>query len=342
MRYNRQDATTPAPASNSTATLAPASNSTATPLGRRGMFRTVLLVLVSTTLVALVAVPMLLMLLFSFTSHTPTAFYTLPFTFSGYGDVFTSVFGSVLLSSVGMSLWVTVVTLAVGFPFALSLASLRLRTRLVVLILLILPFWVSTILKIFAFQVILSSNGMVNSMLLGLGVIVEPLQLLYTNFAAVLGMVYVLLPFMILPVYNSIRKIPQECYSAAHDLGASSVRTLFQITIPLSRSGIFGGILMVFPPSLTMFYVSDILGGSKTLLLGGFIRNQYTVAGNWGYGSAISVVFMIVLVSVPLFIGWLGWRGASFFSGGGVSESRGSRGSRGEVGASSLSSGGAF
>ncbi len=327
MRYNRQRS---APATTS----APA---TATPLGRRGMLRTGLLVLVSCVLIVLVAVPMFLMLLLSFTSHTPTEFYTLPFTFSGYGDVFTSVFASVLLSSVWMSVSVTFVTLAVGFPFALSLSGLRPRTRLVVLVLLILPFWVSTILKIFAFQVILSSNGMVNALLLRLGVIGEPLPLLYTDFAAVLGMVYVLLPFMILPVYNSIRKIPWECYSAAHDLGASSVRTLFQITIPLSRSGVFGGILMVFPPSLTMFYVSDILGGSKTLLLGGFIRNQYTVAGNWGYGSAISVVFMIVLVLVPLFVGWLGWRSSSFFSGGGVSEGRGSRG---DVGASSLGNGG--
>jgi spermidine/putrescine transport system permease protein len=150
---------------------------------------------------------------------------------------------------------------------------------------------------------ILKGQGILNSTLMTLGIIDQPMQLLYSNLAVFIGLTYDLLPFMILPLYANIEKLDDTLLEAARDLGASRLRIFFKIILPLTMSGIMAGLLLVFLPAMTMFYVPDLLGGSKSMLLGNLIENQFLLVTNWPVGSAISIM-LIAIMSVLLLIYW--------------------------------------
>ncbi|MGD8234516.1 MAG: spermidine/putrescine ABC transporter permease PotB [Chromatiales bacterium] len=197
------------------------------------------------------------------------------------------------------SLWLsgitTLICLLVGYPFAFIIAKLPRLWRGVLLFLMIVPFWTNSLIRTYAIKLILGNKGLVNSLLLGLGIVDEPVQLLYTEFAVIFGLVYVLLPFMVLPLVSGFDKLDESLLEAARDLGAGFWQRFRLIILPLTMPGVIAGSLIVFLPAMGMFYVADLLGGAKNLLLGNIIKNQFLVVRNWPFGSAFSVALILIM-----------------------------------------------
>ena len=197
------------------------------------------------------------------------------------------------------SLWLsgitTLICLLVGYPFAFIIAKLPRLWRGVLLFLMIVPFWTNSLIRTYAIKLILGNKGLVNSLLLGLGIVDEPVQLLYTEFAVIFGLVYVLLPFMVLPLVSGFDKLDESLLEAARDLGAGFWQRFRLIILPLTMPGVIAGSLIVFLPAMGMFYVADLLGGAKNLLLGNIIKNQFLVVRNWPFGAAFSVALILIM-----------------------------------------------
>lgn len=193
----------------------------------------------------------------------------------------------------------TVICLVLAYPLAMILTNLGVNQSSFVVLIFILPMWMNSLLRIIAWQNLLEKNGVINSILQFLHL--PALEIINTPYAIVLGMVYDFLPFMILPIYNVLSKIDKDVIAAARDLGANSVQTFTRILLPLSMPGIISGITMVFVPSLTTFVISDLLGGSKILLIGNVIEQEFKQGSNWHVGSGMSLVLMIfILFSMAL------------------------------------------
>jgi len=201
--------------------------------------------------------------------------------------------------SIQVALITTVVCLILAYPVALILHNLKITNKGFIVFLFILPMWMNFMLRILAWQNILSNNGILNNILSAIGL--PTIHILYTKSAVILGMVYDFLPYMILPIYNSLSKINDDIIEAAADLGSSWINTFFKITLPLSRDGILSGVIMVFVPALSSFVVSNLLGGGKVLLIGNVIEQEFTLARNWNLGSGLSIILMLfVLASMSI------------------------------------------
>ncbi|WP_294317386.1 ABC transporter permease [Pseudobutyrivibrio sp.] len=201
--------------------------------------------------------------------------------------------------SIQVALITTVICLILAYPVALILHNLKISNKGFIVFLFILPMWMNFMLRILAWQNILSNNGILNSILTALGL--PTIHILYTKAAVILGMVYDFLPYMILPIYNSLSKINDEVIEAASDLGSNWLNTFIKITLPLSKDGIISGIIMVFVPALSSFVVSNLLGGGKVLLIGNVIEQEFTLARNWNLGSGLSIILMLfVLASMSI------------------------------------------
>ena len=187
------------------------------------------------------------------------------------------------------------ITLAICYPAALWVRSLSRRWRLFVVFLITLPFFISLVVRLFAWVLILRPTGFLNSSLIGLGLISEPLDIIFTETAVLIGMAYVLLPFMFLPVYASVEKLDRSLVEVSSDLGASSFQTFCRVTVPLTLPGIAAGSVLVFIPSLGNFIVPDLLGGAKVMMIGNLIEQQFLSARNWPFGAALSVMMMAVM-----------------------------------------------
>lgn len=202
------------------------------------------------------------------------------------------------LKALGLSLWLsflsTVICLVLAYPLAMILTSRNVSQTSFIVLLFILPMWMNSLLRTLAWQTLLEKNGVINSILSFLHL--PALNIINTPAAIVLGMVYNFLPFMVLPLYNILLKIDKDVINAARDLGANSVQTFFQILLPLSMRGIVSGVTMVFIPALTTFVISDLLGGSKILLIGNVIEQEFKQTNNWNAGSALSMILMIFIV----------------------------------------------
>ena len=191
------------------------------------------------------------------------------------------------------SLWMAVVTtalcLAISYPAAYFIAVIApARRRNLLLGLVVIPFWTSFLIRTYAWMFLLRTEGLINRALLGLGLSAQPMELLYNNFAVLIGLIYGELPFMILPLYASLEKLDRSLLEASADLGARRASTFWRVTVPMTLPGIIAGIVLVFVPSLGQFIVSDLLGGARTILAGNLIQNQFAVARNKPFGSAIA------------------------------------------------------
>lgn len=202
------------------------------------------------------------------------------------------------LKALGLSLWLslvsTVICLLLAYPLAMILTSRNVSQTSFIVLIFILPMWMNSLLRTLAWQTLLEKNGVINSILSFLHL--PALNIINTSGAIVLGMVYNFLPFMVLPLYNILLKIDRDVINAARDLGANSVQTFFRILLPLSMPGIVSGITMVFIPALTTFVISDLLGGSKILLIGNVIEQEFKQTNNWNAGSALSMILMVFIV----------------------------------------------
>ena len=193
----------------------------------------------------------------------------------------------------------TLLCLLIGYPFAYFLARSKPSIRPALLMLVMLPFWTSFLLRVAAWKGILADQGVLNNLLLWLGVIKQPMIMLYTDVSMLVGMTYVYLPFMILPLYANLVKMDLRLLEAAHDLGASSFKAFWLITVPLSKAGIVAGCMLVFIPAVGEFVIPSLLGGAENIMIGRVVWDEMFSSNNWPRASALSVV-MIVLILVPL------------------------------------------
>jgi spermidine/putrescine transport system permease protein len=191
--------------------------------------------------------------------------------------------------------------LLLAYPFSYLVARLPNQFKGVLLLLVIIPFWTSSLIRSYAIVALLKTHGILNTVLISLGIINQPLQLMYTNTATLIGLIYNLLPLMILPLYASIEKLDMRLIDAARDLGARNYQILFKVILPLTLPGILAGCILVFLPAMTIFYIPDLLGGAKTILIGNIIQNQFLAARDWPMGATVSVALTLLMAAV-LFI----------------------------------------
>ncbi|WP_417520444.1 spermidine/putrescine ABC transporter permease PotB [Marinobacter sp.] len=258
-------------------------------------FRAAVLVLVWGWLLFLVLAPNMLVVGASVMTRDPSTFISLPLNLDAYRQLFNPLYLEVFLHSLYMAAITTLICLLIGYPFAWALSRVDKRRQMLLIFLLIVPFWTNSLVRTYALKLILATNGLFNSALISLGVLDEPAQLLYTEGAVIVGLVYLLLPFMILPLYSVFEDLRQDVLLASHDLGAGRLATFKNIIVPLTLPGVLAGVMLVLLPAMGLFFVPDILGGSRNLLVGNVIKNQFLDARNWPFGAAASIVLTLTM-----------------------------------------------
>jgi len=219
------------------------------------------------------------------------------FTLEYMAKAFSGSYFSVFLDSILIALIVTVICLALGYPAAYIVSRMQAGTARLAIILMVLPMWINFLLRTYAWRALLDDNGLINQLLMAVGIPAQ--QLLYTQGAVIMGLMYDFLPFMILPIYTALQKMDVSLLEASSDLGAGRVKTFTRVIFPLSLPGIISGVVMVFMPALTTFVVTELLGGGKYNMYGDLITEQFLVTSNWNFGSALAVVmFLLMLVSM--------------------------------------------
>jgi len=244
--------------------------------------------------VAFVVAPAAIMLVYSFAGRGTLGGVILDFRLDNYAAVADPVYLRIVLRSILYAGLTTLLCLAAGYPVAFLIGRANDRWRNLLLMAVMVPFWTSFLIRTYAWVTILKSQGLLNSLLMQLQVIAEPLELLYTPGAVVLGLVYTFLPFMILPIYSSVEKLDGALIEAALDLGAGPIRAFSRVIMPLTSPGIAAGVLLVFVPALGIYAVNDILGGGRVDMIGNIIENQFKGnARNWPFGAALGTTLLV-------------------------------------------------
>ena len=266
---------------------------------RRGEFLTAL-PLVLFTLLFIVG-PMVYMVVLSFMTRAETWGVVPQFTLKNYAGITEPVYLSTFWESLKLAVISTVLIIAIGYPFGYFMAKLGPKWKKRTMLLLMIPFWTSSLIRLYGWIIIFRAGGLFDSFLMALHVTSEPLKLLYTYPAVVVGMVYALLPFMIFAVYSSAEKLDFSLVEAARDLGASPVRAFLTVSLKLTLPGLLSGVVLTFVPSMGLFFIADILGGNKVVLVGNLIQDQLMKAHNWPFAAALSMV-LLVLTTVIIWL----------------------------------------
>lgn len=246
-----------------------------------------------------ILVPLVLVLVFSFIEIDTTKGQVIGFTFENYERFMEPIYIKVLLRSLKLAILSTLICLLLGYPMAMILSNMEEKVRNILILLFVLPMWMNFLLRTYAWMAILGKNGFINTFLKFLHL--PALNLLYNERAVIIGMVYNFLPFMVLPIYTVLIKMDKALLEAAGDLGANRVMTFIKVIFPLSVPGIISGITMVFMPAVSTFVISRLLGGGQYVLIGNLVEQQFLVVGDWHFGSAISIVMMVmILISMML------------------------------------------
>jgi len=255
--------------------------------------------------------PLLLVAAYSFLERGLYGGVRWVFTWDNYLRFLDPLYLKILIRSFRISLLTTALLLAIGYPMAYWIAGLGRRWRNICIFLVIMPFWTSDLIRSYAWMLILRDTGLINGLLKALHLIQDPVSLLYTDGAILLGLCYVYLPFMVLPLYASIERMDRSLLEAAADLGASPFWQFAKVTVPMTKSGILAGSLLVFIPSVGAFVVPDLLGGAKVMMIGNLIQLQFGPSRDWPFGSAASFILMaMVLAAVFLYLRFSGGREA--------------------------------
>lgn len=258
---------------------------------------------VYTWMAIFLTVPMLLIIVVSFMTRGVYGDIVYKLNVSNYIDMFDPLYLKVFARSILIAILTTLSCLIIGYPFAYYIAKSDNKYRSVLLLLIIIPFWTNSLVRTYAWKLILEKEGIINSLLINIGVIDEPLKLLYNYGAIFLGMTYTLLPFMVLPLYSTIEKLDIGLLEAADDLGANPVKSFIHVTLPLTIPGIVAGSLLVFIPSLGYFFIPDLMGGGKQMIIGNLIKNQFLTARNWPFGAALSI--LLIVITLLFVLGYL-------------------------------------
>ena len=217
-----------------------------------------------------------------------------PVTSENYYRLASPLYLKALLVSLRLALTTALLSLLIGYPFAYHMARTRPRTRIWLMLLVIIPFWTNALIRIYGWKILFSAGGPINQTLISLGWITRPLKLLYTDFAVQLGMIYTMIPFMILPVYSSIERMDWSMVEASRDLGASPFKSFLTVTVPMTLPGIMAGLVLTFIPSIGLFFLSDILGGSNTMLWGNLVNNELLKSRDLPFAASLSVVLLLL------------------------------------------------
>ena len=257
---------------------------------------------VTLVLVLLVAIPLIYVVVMSFCSIDQYYNVQLQFTLDNYKRLVSANYMKIYAQSIMIALVTTLLCILIGYPFSYIIARTHSRRKKLFYMLVIIPFWTNSLIRIYGWRTFLGTNGWLNTALQFLHLTKEPLDLLYKPATTVLGMVYCLIPFMVLPLYTSIEKLDGSLLEASADLGARPAVTFVRVILPLTSSGIFSGSIMVFIPCLGYFFVSDILGGGNSDVIGNLIERQFQSGNNWPLGAALSIILIVItLVSVKLY-----------------------------------------
>ncbi|EOX1570826.1 spermidine/putrescine ABC transporter permease PotB [Vibrio cholerae] len=246
-------------------------------------------------LVLFVLIPNLMIIGTSFLTRDEANLIKFAFTFENYTRLLDPLYGKVMLHSFYMAIVATLICLVIGYPFAYIVAKIPEKWRPFMLFLIIVPFWTNSLIRTYGLKIVLGTQGILNQALMSLGLIDAPLRIMFTETAVMIGLVYILLPFMILPLYSAIEKLDGTYIEAARDLGTNKFQTLVRVILPLTMPGIIGGCLLVLLPALGMFYIADLLGGAKNLLIGNVIKSQVLNARDWPFGAATSIALTLAM-----------------------------------------------
>jgi len=241
-------------------------------------------------------IPLLLVTVLSFMERGTYGQVVYSFTLQNYVRFFDPLYVSILFDTLVVSLLTTLLSLMIGYPLAYYIARMDKKWQHTWLLAVMIPFWINFLVRSYAWVVILRTQGVVNTFLQSVGLITEPLPLLYNFGSVMLGMVYTLLPFMVLPIYVSLEQMDRRKLEAAYDLGATPWKAFWHVTLPLTRPGIVTGSILVFVSSIGMFVVPDVMGGAKSALIGNVIQNQFLSARDWPFGSALSIILMLLCI----------------------------------------------
>jgi len=257
---------------------------------------------VSLLLLFLVAAPLIFVAVMSFCETDEYYNVVYSFTSENYSRLLSVDYLKIYARSLLISFITTLLCVLIGYPFAYIIARTKSKKRQLLYMLVIIPFWTNSLIRIYGWRSFLGNSGWLVKALQFLQVIHEPVDFLYKTGTTVLGMVYCFVPFMVLPLYTSIEKLDGSLLEASSDLGARPVRTLFEVILPLTSGGIFSGCIMVFIPCLGYFFVSNILGGGNTDMIGNLIERQFKSANNWPLGAALSIILILLtLLLVKLY-----------------------------------------
>ncbi|MEG0292018.1 MAG: ABC transporter permease [Anaerovoracaceae bacterium] len=254
-----------------------------------------------TTSLLLVCVPLIYLVFLSFMTRGDVWGFEIVPTMANYKEIFTPFYMGIFLDSFKLAGISTILIGIIGYPFGYFMAKLKDTWKSRVMLLLMIPFWISGLLRLYGWIIMFRSNGVFDQILMKLSIIDEPLRMLYTYPAVVVGLVYALLPFMIFAVYQSVEKMDWNIVLAARDLGASKTKAFFTVTLPMTMPGLLSGIILSFIPSMGLFFIADILGGNKIVLVGNIISDLMTTGRNVPLAAAMSVV-LLVFTSISLWI----------------------------------------
>ena len=246
--------------------------------------------------------PMIYMVAVSFATNNGDGYgFTWLFTTENFKKMLDPVYLDCFLQSFKLAFSTTLIVIAIGYPFGYFMAKLSERGKKLMMFLIMVPFWTSSLIRLYGWIIILQAKGIFNSALMGLGIIDGPLKILYSYPAVLIGMVYALLPFMILAVYSSVEKMDWSLVAAARDLGASPFRAFLTVTLKLTLPGLLSGVILTFVPSMGLFFIADILGGNKIVLVGSLIQDQLTRGSNWPFAAALAVI-LTIMTSLMIFV----------------------------------------
>lgn len=249
-------------------------------------------------LLVFVLAPLVLILGYSFFQRGRFGGVVFNFSFDNFARLIDPLYVNVIMTSVGMGLIVTILALALGYPTALAIVRLSPKWRTIALVAVLLPFWTNFLVRTYAWILLLNNAGWINQALQGMGVIHDPLTMLYTPQAVAVGLLYMYLPLMILPLYSSLASQDVQLVEAATNLGASPWRVFRTVTFPMSIPGVLTGCVFVFVPAMSNFVIPELLGGGKTVLIGNLIRDQFLKARDWPFGAALALVLTLLLIAL--------------------------------------------
>lgn len=241
-----------------------------------------------------IILPLILILLYSFNGSESIAFDNFTFSLRNYQRFFESIYLKMLGITLLISFLATLGCLLIGYPVAYIISRMEESVASSLIFVFIMPMWINLLLRTYGWITLLGRNGVLNRFLVSLGM--DPIGIMYTPTAVVLGMIYEFLPFMVIQIYNALRKVDPKLIEAALDLGANKKTVFKKVTFPLSLPGVYTGIIMVFIPAISTFVVSNLLGGQKVYMIGNLIDQQFTFTGNWGFGSATAIILMLILI----------------------------------------------